>query len=79
MKEETKNLYGLDEPIILSGRSTTIREQKQIGNAREMRVAEGGDLTKNPLRHFVTIEDDAGNVRQLDILEADFKILRGEP
>ena len=63
-----RKLFGLDEAINLAGRSTTIREQFELGKARPR-------LGKTPLRHWVEIRKDAHSIEDFPVSEADFKFL----
>jgi hypothetical protein len=80
LRVERRKLYGLDERFKLAGRFTTVRQQWAAGKAREMRLGHGDKLGVKPLRHWVTleIEKDPNSTEEIDISEADFKVLRGE-
>ena len=65
-----RKVYGLDEPIMVGGRSTTIREQYALHNARLMRVGTGGPLDKDPSGHAALID-----AQLFDISEADYNAL----
>ena len=47
---EKQRLYGLDEPINLAGRQTTIRQQHQDGKVSVQRVGDGTVLGKGAAR-----------------------------
>jgi hypothetical protein len=73
-------LYGLDERFKLAGRFTSVRKQWLARKVRVLRPADGAELGKKPIPHWVTleIEKDPNSTEQINISEADFKVLRAE-
>ena len=72
----TAESVGIDDPITLGGRQTTLRIEHGLGKVALVR----GNLMvqpRQPLAHWALVRKDWESVEQFRISAADFKLLNG--
>jgi hypothetical protein len=73
----TTEAFGIDDPIMLGGRQTTLREEHQIGKVALVRnlVAQPH---KQPSAYWAILRTDGETAAKFQISRNDFKLLSGK-
>ena len=68
---------GIDDPISVAGRQTTLRAEYQLGKVTLVRGNRGPVIGQNLFGHWAMVQKDWESTEQFQISSNDFKLLSG--
>ena len=76
---EPSEAFGIDDPLTLDGRQTTLREEHQRGKVALVRGNLRASASRRTFAYWAIVRIDRDAAAQFRISKDDFKLLAGSP